>query len=157
MLLGDVPEGGLYTVLEVALEFDERVVVGGAGRLGKVFIQRCKSKNMTVFVMDICDQETWHKLNINCDLYVQTDINNLNSLSGSIKQITEHIDHIDCVVNTSYPRNKTFGKAVFDISLKNFNENINLHLGGYFHVMQKFTELFIQQGYGNIINIASAP
>ena len=51
--------------------------------------------------------------------------------------------------------NKIYGKAVFDVMLQDFNENINLHLGGYFHVMQKFAELFINQGYGNIINIAS--
>jgi len=131
------------------------VIVGGAGRLGKAFVQACKKNEMTVYVMDICDEITWKKLNIDCNLFIQTDINNPQSLTDSINQLTGNSDHIDCVVNTSYPRNKNFGKAVSDISLKDFNENINLHLGGYFHVMQKFSQLFVQQGYGNIINIAS--
>ena len=131
------------------------VIVGGAGQLGKAFVQACKNENMQVFVMDICNKKTWNKFNIVCDLFIQTDINNPQSLTDSINQLTGSFDQIDCVVNASYPKNNNYGKTVFDLSIEDFNENVNLHLGGYFNVMQKFSELFIQQGHGNIINIAS--
>jgi NAD(P)-dependent dehydrogenase (short-subunit alcohol dehydrogenase family) len=130
------------------------VIVGGAGLIGRTFVQACINENISVIVMDIVNEKIWQQLNIGCDLYIQTDINNSTSLTGAIKRVSAQFK-VDCVVNASYPRNKNYGKSVFDVSLKNFNENINLHLGGYFHVMQKFAELFIEQGYGNIINIAS--
>ena len=131
------------------------VIVGGAGLIGRALAQACINENLSVCVMDICEVKVWEKLNIDYDLFVQADINNTKSLTDGISQISEQFNKIDCVVNTSYPRNKKYGKAVFDVMLQDFNENINLHLGGYFHVMQKFAELFINQGYGNIINIAS--
>ena len=131
------------------------VIVGGAGFLGRTFIQACKNEKMTVFVMDILDNKAWETLNLDCDLFIQTDINNSRSLINSIKQIDDQTDKIDCVINTSYPQNNNFGGAVFNMTLQDFNENVDLHLGGYFHIMQKFAELFIEQGHGNIINITS--
>ena len=131
------------------------IIVGGAGRIGRAFVQSCINENMSVCVMDICEVKVWEKLNIDCDFFVQVDINNTKSLTNGIRQVFAKYKKIDCIVNTSYPRNKNYGKAVFDVTLEDFNENINLHLGGYFNVMQKFAELFIDQGHGNIINIAS--
>jgi NAD(P)-dependent dehydrogenase (short-subunit alcohol dehydrogenase family) len=131
------------------------VVVGGAGRLGRAFVEACKNENAKVYVIDVCDKEKWGTMNVPCDLFVQSDINDPQSLNEAIKQLYANSKHIDCVINTSYPKNESFGEDIMGVSLENFNENVNLHLGGYFHVMQKFTEIFINQGYGNIINIAS--
>ncbi len=36
-----------------------------------------------------------------------------------------------------------------------FCENINLNLGGYFLTTQQFVRYFIEQGHGNVVNIAS--
>jgi NAD(P)-dependent dehydrogenase (short-subunit alcohol dehydrogenase family) len=131
------------------------VIVGGAGRLGNAFVKACKKRKNTVFVLDICNEKEWLELEIYCDLFIQTDINNPESLADAINQINSGCGKIDGVVNTAYPKNKDYGKAIFDTTLHDFNDNINLHLGGYFHVMQKFTQFFIKQGFGNIINIAS--
>ena len=132
------------------------VIIGGEGRLGKSFVTACKNENMVVFVMDICEDKTWKELNVACDLFVQTNINNFESLTNAINLVSSKVDRIDAVVNTSYPKNNNFGKSsLLDTALHDFNNNINLHLGGYFHVMQKFSEIFIEQGHGNMVNIAS--
>lgn len=130
-------------------------IVGGSGRLGNAFVNACKKGNHTVFVLDICNEREWLNLGIDCDLFIQTDINDPDSFADATNKIKSKCYTIDGVVNTSYPKNKDYGKALFDTTLHDFNDNINLHLGGYFHVMQKFAELFIEQGHGNIINIAS--
>ena len=130
------------------------VIVGGAGRLGKVFVKECKSNDMDVYVLDICDRKKWDSLKIDCNLFFQINQDS-DSLSTAIKQIKKHALTIDCVINTSYPKNQNYGKPFFKISSNDFNENIVLHVGGYFNVMQKFSEFFLHQGYGNIINIAS--
>ena len=113
------------------------VVVGGAGRLGRAFVEACKNENAKVYVIDVCDKEKWGTMNVPCDLFVQSDINDPQSLNEAIKQLYANSKHIDCVINTSYPKNESFGEDIMGVSLENFNENVNLHLGGYFHVMQK--------------------
>ena len=131
------------------------VVVGGLGRLGIDFIRACKQENYKVIIIDIINKDGWNKLDLDCDLFIQADINDDKSLKDALNKIINKFNKIDSVVNTSYPRGKNFGNDVFSISLEDFNENINLHLGGYFQVMQQFAMYFIEQGYGNIINIAS--
>jgi len=63
--------------------------------------------------------------------------------------------HVDAVVNTAYPRNSNYGRAVEDVTYADFCENVNLHLGGYFLVAQKACQYFREQGAGTLVNIAS--
>jgi NAD(P)-dependent dehydrogenase (short-subunit alcohol dehydrogenase family) len=130
------------------------VIIGGAGRLGQVFVSECINY-YNVIVLDVCSRDSWLALNITAEDFIQTDINDPDSLGNAINHFKREQRLIDAVVNTSYPRNANYGKSLFDVSLNDFNDNINLHLGGYFHVMKIFAELFIEQGYGNLINIAS--
>ncbi len=131
------------------------VIVGGAGLLGKSFVRFCKDLKYKVAIIDYCNDSHIEKESIFCDYFIKTDINNSKSLKKSIESIEKEFNKIDCVVNTSYPRTKKYGKAVFDIELEDFNQNLMLHAGGYFNVMQKFGKFFLKQGHGNIINIAS--
>jgi short-chain dehydrogenase/reductase SDR len=39
--------------------------------------------------------------------------------------------------------------------MDDFNDFLNLHLGGYFNISQNFIRYFLRQGHGNIINISS--
>ena len=87
------------------------VIVGGAGLIGRTFVQACINENISVIVMDIVNEKIWQQLNIGCDLYIQTDINNSTSLTGAIKRVSAQFK-VDCVVNASYPRNKNYGKSV---------------------------------------------
>ena len=115
------------------------VIVGGKGRLGQSFEQHFKSKEWNTVILD----------------RPECDINNPQLLSQNIKDIHSKFKKIDGVINAAYPKNKNYGKKFFDVKLNDFNENVNLHLGGYFLVMQKFAEYFCRQGFGNIVNISS--
>tara|TARA_Y100000310_G_scaffold292317_1_gene320972 strand:+ start:98 stop:820 length:723 start_codon:yes stop_codon:yes gene_type:complete len=115
------------------------VIIGGKGRLGKNFEQHFKSEEWNVVVLDM----------------PECDINDPQLLKQNIANIHNKFKKIDAVINTSYPKNKNYGNKFFEVSLSDFNENVNLHLGGYFLVMQKFAEYFCGQGFGNIVNISS--
>ena len=130
------------------------IIVGGAGLLGREFVTQLKDER-NIIVYDLLDLKAWNRLNTGVENYHSVDICSDKSLSEVISQTYTTEENIDCVINTSYPRNSNFGKNILDITLEDFNENIGLHLGGDFNVMQQFTKLFIKQGYGNIINIAS--
>ena len=51
-------------------------------------------------------------------------------------------EHMNGAVNTTYPRNKTYGAHFFDVSLSSFNENISLHLGSAFLFTQQCAAYF---------------
>ena len=87
--------------------------------------------------------------------FIPCDISSESSVKNAFKEIFESYQHIDAVVNTSYPRNENFGNDFLDVDINDFNENINLHLGGYFLISQVAIKYFLNQGIGNLINIAS--
>jgi len=119
------------------------VIIGALGRLGKSFSKHLKSQEWTAIGLDATD------INAHCN------INDPSSIAENIRYIHNKFKKIDAVINTAYPRNNNYGKKFFEVKLEDFNENVNLHLGGYFLVMQKFAEYFCEQGFGNIINISS--
>ncbi|WP_434357272.1 oxidoreductase [Parasalinivibrio latis] len=89
-----------------------------------------KSKNLTLVQFDITDEES------------------VTSLFDDIS--------IDGAVNTTYPRNKTYGKHFFDVSLSSFNENVSLHLGSAFLFGQQCAKNFQKNNrVFSLVNISS--
>ena len=39
-------------------------------------------------------------------------------------------------------KENSYGKSLNDLSIDNFNDNVSLHLGSYFLVMQQFGDYF---------------
>jgi NAD(P)-dependent dehydrogenase (short-subunit alcohol dehydrogenase family) len=83
------------------------------------------------------------------------DVTDCKSIDAVISALSERYGHIDAVVNSAYPRNRNYGRKLEDVTYEDFCENLQLHLGGYFLVAQKFGLFFRTQGCGNIINISS--
>jgi NAD(P)-dependent dehydrogenase (short-subunit alcohol dehydrogenase family) len=137
------------------------VVTGGAGLLGKAFIKAIAEKNGIAIIADTnLDKGMQAKssfdqvLQSNIDV-IELDITNKKSIQTQIQALKQKYLKIDSLVNNAYPRNKNYGRHFFDVEYEDFNENIGLHLGGYFNVSKYFARLFIEQGEGNIINISS--
>ena len=70
------------------------------------------------------------------------DVNKISSLKKLIKKYHSKFGVIDAVVNTTYPKGEFYGKSLNDLSIDNFNDNVSLHLGSYFLVMQQFCAYF---------------
>jgi len=60
----------------------------------------------------------------------------------SVKRAFYNIGIIDGAVNTTYPRNKNYGRSFFDVTLKDFNENLAMNLGGSFLFLQQCANYF---------------
>lgn len=138
------------------------VIIGGAGFIGKQIVIEFLDSGYNVVIADINKEHASvfiKKLKQNYHLskfsFVTVNITDKISISNLINHTISKYKNIDAVINLSYPKNSSYGKELFDVDYKDFCENLNLHLGGYFLVMQQFAEYFIQQGYGNIINTAS--
>ncbi len=138
------------------------IVTGGAGLIGQEFIKAIVEQGGIGIIADINEEfgETAKK-NIKSEFetesidFVKLDITNKESIKNVIDYIVKKHKKIDVLVNNAYPRNKNYGKHFFDVEYDDFCENVNMHLGGYFLSSQQFALYFKNQGYGNIINMAS--
>src|SRR6185295_7007795 len=83
------------------------------------------------------------------------DITDTASIERLIESLHATCGRIDAVVNSAYPRNKSWGRKLEDVSYGDFCENVGLHLGGYFLVAQRFALYFRAHGGGNIVNMGS--
>ena len=137
------------------------VITGGAGLIGQQF-----SSMVAEFggIAIVADKDIAVAENVSDEISAKypgrveaefIDITKENSIINLIERIHDRHGRIDAVVNNAYPRNPNYGQKFEDVTYKDFCENINMHLGGYFMVAQKFSAYFRKQGKGNIINMAS--
>jgi len=87
--------------------------------------------------------------------FQKRNITNLGNISNSIDIILNKFGKINALVNNAYTRNKNYGRNFEDVTYKDFCENINMNLGGYFLINQQVAKVMIKQNFGNIINIDS--
>ena len=128
------------------------IVVGGCGLLGDAFVKAIVENGGHCIVADINIKEKKNDVNIS---YEHVDITEKGSISKMIEMVFHKYKQVDALVNTSYPRNKNWGRSFEEVEFKDFCENIDMHLGGYFLVAQQIAVFFKKHGGGNIINIAS--
>lgn len=134
------------------------IITGGAGLLGRTFCQAIADSGGIAIVAEY-DIAIANKLCASLEnthiVPAQIDITNKTSIEALIALISEKYGKIDALVNSAYPRNKNFGKHFFEVEYTDFCENVGMNLGGYFLTSQLFAKFFFEQGYGNIINLAS--
>ncbi|EIJ34217.1 oxidoreductase [Thiothrix nivea] len=137
------------------------VVTGGAGLIGKAFVEAIAQNGGVAIIADISIERSHQakaslpeSLQYNIDV-IELDITNKESITQQIQALHQKYGRIDALVNNAYPRNKNYGRHFFDVEYEDFNENVGLHLGGYFNVSKHFAKFFVEQGHGNIINISS--
>jgi len=138
------------------------VITGGAGEIGRCFVKGIASQGGIAIAADIdieaairLVEEKNYKNNDGHIEAVQLDITSKQSICALISKIQNEYGHIDAVVNNAYPRNKNYARKLEDVTYKDFCENIDMHLGGYFLVAQQFCLAFKAQGYGNVVNMSS--
>ena len=138
------------------------IITGGAGLLGRAFSKECAKYNVNVVITDI-DEEKGKELakkirketgNKNI-VFQKCDITNFKDIRNLINTTTRKFKKIDVLVNNAYPRSKNYCRKFEDVSYKDFCENTNMHLGGYFLITQQVAKIMMRQNYGNIINMAS--
>jgi NAD(P)-dependent dehydrogenase (short-subunit alcohol dehydrogenase family) len=138
------------------------IITGGAGLLGSAFSKACAESEANVIIVDI-DENKGNDLvgtlktetNNKNIVFQKCDITNVDDIESLIVTVLGKFDKIDALVNNAYPRNKNYGRKFEDIDYKDFCENVDMHLGGYFLMAQQVAKVMTRQNHGNIINMAS--
>lgn len=137
------------------------VVTGGAGVIGRCFVRGIAEQGGIAVAADV-DLASAVRF-ANESIFEGTgrveasylDITDKDAICTLIGELQQRYGRIDAVVNNAYPRNQNYGRKLEDVSYKDFCENVNSHLGGYFLVAQQFCLAFRDQGGGNLVNMSS--
>lgn len=136
------------------------LVAGAGGLLGGVVVKKALNQGSQVIAADI-NLEGMKKRLESIDVNLQSsqlkvqslDITNESSVKSLFKELGTNIHG---AVNATYPRNKTYGRHFFDVTLESFNENLALHLGSAFIFTQQCAAYFKERDTGfSLVNISS--
>lgn len=119
----------------------------GYGLIGKAIHESLKKEGVEVFIFD--------KTVIAESNFFETDITSTSVLANTIDDLYAKNIKLNAVVNCSYPRTKSYGQKLEDVTIESFNENVSVHLGGYFNVMKQFGLYFKKNGGGSIVSFSS--
>lgn len=138
------------------------VITGGAGLIGRSFARSVAAQGATTVVADIdvaageaAAQALRAELPQAAVTFKPVDITSKQSLLDLIEALHGEYGRIDALVNNAYPRNPRYGRKFEDVTFEDFNQNVSMHLGGYFLAAQQFIGYFRRQGHGAIVNMAS--
>ena len=137
------------------------MLIGSTGLLGTEYVDFLSSRGAKLVIgdvnMDICQnyaervKETYFTdcLPLGIDLYEESSIRKF------YRDILTHYDHIDAVVNNSQVKPEGFYNSFENYSKETLMKVMEGNTVGIVISCQEACKIFINQGYGNIVNISS--
>ncbi|OLQ86154.1 flagellin modification protein A [Vibrio panuliri] len=135
------------------------LIAGAGGLLGSQLVAAVLAQGANVIAADLkvkAMRESFVKNGVDIEdsslTLTELDITSERSVEALFTQF----EHIDGAVNTTYPRNRTYGAHFYDVTLESFNENLSLHLGSAFLFTQQCASYFnTYQREFSLVNISS--
>lgn len=131
--------------MEMLLENKMILIAGAGGLLGSQLVSAILAQGGNVIAADInvdAMEARLTSLGVNTNdehlIFKELDVTSKESVESLFSICT----NIDGAVNSTYPRNKSYGAHFFDVSLASFNENLSLHLGSAFLFTQQCAAYF---------------
>lgn len=141
-----------------ALDGQTAIVTGGAGLLGAETCAVLREYGANVVVAEN-DRERGKavadRLGDGAE-FRRFDITDEDSIANLVRGVDADYDGIDALVNCAYPRTETYGQQFEDVTLREWNENVSMHLGGYYATCHHATKMMVERGIdGRIVNLGS--
>ncbi|EYU14229.1 oxidoreductase [Photorhabdus aegyptia] len=141
------------------LENKTILIAGAGGLLGSHVVQAALAQEAIVIAADLnintlseCLIKQGVDVNQTSLKIVELDVTN----EHQVKSFFELQDDLTGAVNATYPRNRSYGKHFFDVTLDSFNDNVALHLGSAFVFSQQCAAYFKKNDQEfSLINLAS--
>ncbi len=134
------------------------IVTGGASGIGRAICNELSSQNVFIVITDINKREGKafeEKLNqdVLTSRFMYLDVTDYNCVERVIKEIYEEFGRLDYLFNNAGI--SMYGE-LYDMSIENWKEIIDINLWGVIYGTQIGYKIMKEQGFGHIINTASA-
>lgn len=138
------------------------IITGGAGLIGKSYVEVCALYGASVYLVDVDDEaakkvidDVKKKTKNQNVFYQKCSIVDKGKIKKLIDIVLKRHGKIDALVNNAYPKSKNYGKKYDDVSYEDFCENLSLHLGGYYLMTHELSLVMMKQKSGVIVNMGS--
>lgn len=138
------------------------IITGGAGLIGKSYVEICALYGANVYLVDVDDKaankvvgDVKIKTKNQNVFYQKCSIVDKGDIKKLIDIVLKRFGRIDALVNDAYPKSKNYGKKYEDVRYEDFCENLNLHLGGYYLMTHEISLVMMKQKSGVIVNMGS--
>lgn len=125
------------------------LVTGGSGLLAKAMVGDLHQKGAIPINLDVDVKDDFEKQTLYCDV---TDDDSIRSAIG---KVWDQYQRIDGLVNNAYPRTPDWANDFEQIDPDSWRQNVDWQLNAYFVFCQEVLIKMREQGFGNIVNIAS--
>ena len=126
------------------------IVLGGLGLIGKAVVRELLRAGSEVLILDL-DKQLFDnfslelgKEGLKCK-FEHFDVTALEESEMLVENIISKYEVPDFFINTSYPRTEEwFNSSFSEITLSNFIENLNIHLGSYVWIAKLFADRMVR-------------
>jgi NAD(P)-dependent dehydrogenase (short-subunit alcohol dehydrogenase family) len=136
------------------------VVTGGSGLLGSEIVKCFCAYGAYSIIADINtiqSKKVINEIQINGGKsdFIFWDISNVQNIPHQVSEIEDQFGPVDVWVNSAYPRTDDWGKKLEDLSVENWQKDVDMHLNGYCICCNEIAKHMSQRKRGVIINIGS--
>ena len=133
------------------------LVTGAAGRLGKAFSRSIVTAGGKVLLNDThpAVEALADELGRDNARSVQADVTSAEGVEKTIGLCVENFGKMDAAVHAAYPRSAGWGTSFEALKPEHLYEDLNRQLGGAILLSQKAMRQFLEQGFGNLVHLAS--
>lgn len=131
------------------------LITGGSRGIGKATAEECLKNGANVIInyKNNCErvEPLFDLYSKNKLLTYKADVSDINGVKKMMNEIKEKFGHLDGIVNNAGIITRTYDWK--DISLQDWNENINTNLLGMWNIVRFGVD--IMQSKGSIVNVSS--
>jgi len=133
------------------------IVTGGASGIGREICLYLSKKDTTIIIVDINldmaekTAKEVEKLGANC-IVKSVDVANQDAIEKLVKEIKETYSKIDLIINNA---GVGLDGEFKDMTIDHWKRIIDINLWGVIYGTYAVYNIMIQQGYGQIVNVAS--
>jgi NAD(P)-dependent dehydrogenase (short-subunit alcohol dehydrogenase family) len=136
---------------------DVIIVTGGGGLIGAPICRALDDYGAEVIVADV-QQEHGAAVadQLSAGSFEYLDITASDSITKLCQSVLDQHSRINGLVNTAYPRNENYGQPFESVGIQDWQENVALHLGGYYDMTREVALCMVEsECSGSIINFGS--
>ena len=134
------------------------VITGGCGLIGRTLVQAFRERGAKLVIVDLEDQDpTGFAKEVGGEIMGEVcDVSQVSQVQGLRSNVMDRFGRIDVLINNHH----YLAKQAWDSRAENYPEEawkgiIDVNLTGTFLMCREFGRVMLQQGKGNIINVAS--
>jgi NAD(P)-dependent dehydrogenase (short-subunit alcohol dehydrogenase family) len=124
------------------------LIAGAARGIGLATAQRLRHEGCTVIGVDIAD-DAMQAVSEHFDAVDTVDVSD----GTAVEALRDRLGQVDIVVNSAGIVGPN--KPTWEVSYAEWNQTIDINLGGTFHLLRAFVPAMVERGWGRIVNIAS--